>query len=338
VVEVVEEAFEGAHALADTGGDAPPLLRRDHARDRVDREGTLLTGVVEGDPLVEVAAGQRLRAGPELLQAQPVQRVVQRLVGGSHAAVGREHLVSARAGASAVEQRGGRHVYHSRTTPSPVWRRPPRKRAPCPWPLGSPPLSAPPPAPPPSAAACAIWAGPRPVPSRGSAEVRAADGAAGSTAPGRRRPPSPRTGRGRTRSRTAPPPLRSRSSTRPGRTGDLIRARSYGGGCRSRRISPAARIARCWWSPRRTPPSAAPTAPARCWWRSCSPPATAPSPAPRRWTSTARPGWTSAPAAGIGRAGPPRCGRTGCCAWRRTRCAARAGGWMVPATIGSPRR
>src|SRR5699024_283611 len=29
----------------------------------------------------------------------------------------REHLVSARAGASAVEQRGGRHVYHSRTTP-----------------------------------------------------------------------------------------------------------------------------------------------------------------------------------------------------------------------------
>ena len=48
--------------------------------------------------------------------------------------------------------------------------------------------------------------------------------------------------------------------------------------------------------------------------------------------------WTSAPAAGIGRAGPPRCGRTGCCAWHRRRCAVRAGGWTGPATIGSPRR
>src|SRR5699024_9673743 len=133
-------------------------------RDRVDREGTLLPGVVEGDALVEVAAGQRLRTGAELLEPEPGQRVVQRAVGGPHRPVGREHLVASGTGAGAVEQRGGRHVYHSHTTPDPVcpgpmkWPGPTRKRAPCPCSPGS---CAPRRAHPRSVAGCATSGAPR---------------------------------------------------------------------------------------------------------------------------------------------------------------------------------
>src|SRR5699024_11438761 len=63
-----------------------------------------------------------------------------------------------------LEQRGGRHVYHSHTTPDPVCPGPTKrpgpmtKRAPCPCSPGS---CAPPRAPPRSVAGCATSAAPR---------------------------------------------------------------------------------------------------------------------------------------------------------------------------------
>ena len=57
-VDVVQEGLQGLHPLGDARGDLRPLLGVDHARDRVDREGTLLPRVVEGDALVEIAAGE----------------------------------------------------------------------------------------------------------------------------------------------------------------------------------------------------------------------------------------------------------------------------------------
>src|SRR5690606_1437629 len=240
-VEVVEEGLQGADALGDAGGDPGPFVGVDHPRDRVDREGSLLPRVVEGDALVEIAAGEGLGAGAELLRSQPGQRVMQRPIGGAHGAVGGEHLVTVRSGAGAAEQRGVRHAYHSHTDLHPLVGAPPRKREPCRCSPGSAPSPDPSPAIPRCAAAHGTSGAPRSVPCRSSA-------AGPGRAPGSTTVlvPSPTVAdRRRTAcSPTAATERRSSWSTPRGTTTVPIRARSCGRGSTTRRTSPRARTVR----------------------------------------------------------------------------------------------
>ena len=70
-VDVGQKGFQGTDPLGDAGVDDLPVVGRDDPRHHIQREGSLDAADVEGDPGLEVVAGQRLRDRPQLVRGGP---------------------------------------------------------------------------------------------------------------------------------------------------------------------------------------------------------------------------------------------------------------------------
>jgi hypothetical protein len=93
VVDVGEERLQRADALFNALLDDGPLVGRDHPGHRVQWEGPLFAGVIEGDALVKVAAGEVLSALAQRLGFHRAERVVDGAVGTPGLIGAAEHLV-----------------------------------------------------------------------------------------------------------------------------------------------------------------------------------------------------------------------------------------------------
>ena len=106
VVEGVEEEVEGGDPLDEAGLEARPFVRRDYARDEVEREDALgPLGVVvhgEGHPAAQEREVHRGPPALELGQRQRAQALDKAAVVRAHHAVGLIHLVEEFAGVVGV--------------------------------------------------------------------------------------------------------------------------------------------------------------------------------------------------------------------------------------------
>ena len=113
-VDVVEQSLQGLDPLLHAAVDDVPLRRRDDAGHDVEGERPLLTGVVERDALVEVAAGQGVGALLELVGGHGADGLVHAGVGRPRRAGPGQHLVPGPRGRHlvGVEERHVRHRSH----------------------------------------------------------------------------------------------------------------------------------------------------------------------------------------------------------------------------------
>ncbi len=117
VVDVLHEAVQCPHPLGEPALDRAPLLRRQDARDEVEREGTVLgrpvrAGGVEGDALLDEDRVAALARGAKPLAPEPAQRGGEGR-GGRARRPGRVEELVEEAGRGAVVELGVRRGAHS---------------------------------------------------------------------------------------------------------------------------------------------------------------------------------------------------------------------------------
>jgi len=108
-VDVGEQHLEHRHPLLDATIDDVPVVGGDDPGHQVEREGPLLTGVVEGHARVDVVARQGVHAVVQVFGGHAPEGLVHPRIRGPRLVGGSEHLVPRRLpGRVLVEQR--RHV------------------------------------------------------------------------------------------------------------------------------------------------------------------------------------------------------------------------------------